>query len=42
VRGGVETLLRARYPRMAFAAPKEDAASGAALLAWESVRKSDI
>ncbi len=42
VRDGVETLLRARYPRMAFAAPKEDAASGAALLAWESVRKSDI
>lgn len=38
LRTGVEALLRAQYPRMAFALPKEDAASGAALLAWMHAR----
>lgn len=38
VRAGVKARLCARYPRLQCVAPKEDAASGAALLAWQAVR----
>lgn len=38
VRSGVKTRLRARYPQLKCVAPKEDAASGAALLAWEAAK----
>ncbi len=38
VRTGVQALLGEQYPAMRFAAPKEDAAAGGALLAWEACR----
>lgn len=39
VRAGVTARLRERYPQLECVAPREDAASGAALLAWEAARK---
>ena len=38
VREGVKARLRERYPQLECVTPKEDAASGAALLAWEAAR----
>ena len=39
VRAGVTARLRERYPQLECVAPREDAASGAALLAWEAARQ---
>lgn len=39
VRAGVTARLRERYPQLKCVAPREDAASGAALLAWEAARQ---
>ncbi len=37
IRTGTQEMLRGRYPDMKFVPPRSDAASGAALLAWEAI-----